>query len=69
MNTLALSAEPLVEGPGSSCETPMEVDECEIRGTLKIHVNLGLQSKTSHLSYTDVLYIILKGIATETTFV
>jgi len=26
INTLALSAEPLVEGWGSSCETPMEVD-------------------------------------------
>jgi len=26
INTLALSAELLVEGPSSSCETPMEVD-------------------------------------------
>jgi len=27
IDTLGLSAEPLVEDPDSSCETPMEVDE------------------------------------------
>ena len=41
----------------------------EISGNLKIYITFGLQLQVLHLSYTNVLYVILKGTARGTTFV
>jgi len=40
----------------------------ELSGNLRIYVIFGLQLQALHLSYTGVLYVILRGIARGTTF-